>query len=118
MTNLRDELESALGDRYRLKGEIGLGGMGGMAWVFRAADLKHNREVALKVMRPELAAGFEGGTREVEMVARLRHPNIVPLFDSGKLGAGPGDAGPYSYYVMPFVEGESLRDRMEREEPI
>ena len=102
-----DRLQAALGDRYRLDREVG---QGGMATVYLAQDLKHNRRVALKVLRPELAAalGPERFVREVETVAQLQHPHILPLFDSG-------EADGYLYYVMPFVDGESLRQRLKRE---
>src|SRR5687767_3335610 len=95
-------LQSVLGDRYRVERELG---SGGMALVFLAQDLKHGRPVAIKVLRPELAVslGPERFNREIEIAARLQHPNIVPVYDSGA-------ADGIFYYVMPFVEGESLRD--------
>ena len=101
---------SALADRYRLDRELGAGGM---ATVYLADDLKHGRKVAVKVLRPELAAavGHERFLREITTTASLRHPNILPLFDSG---AAAGQV----FYVMPFVEGESLRDRLTREGPL
>ncbi len=85
-------------------------GRGGMATVFLAQDVKHNRPVALKVVHPELAAALGGDRflREIEIAARLQHPHILPLYDSG-------EAGGFLYYVMPYVEGESLRDRLNRE---
>ena len=85
-------------------------GRGGMATVFLAQDLKHRRAVALKVVHPELAAALGGDRflREIEIAASLQHPHILPLYDSG-------EAGGFLYYVMPFVEGESLRDRLNRE---
>ena len=94
-------------DRYRVERELG---SGGMATVYLAQDLKHQRTVAIKVLRPELAAslGTERFLREIEIAARLDHPHVLPLYDSGE------SAG-LLYYVMPFVEGESLRDRLERE---
>src|ERR687895_1923676 len=101
---VEDALRQALAERYDLDREIG---RGGMASVYVAADCKHDRRVAIKVLRPELATPF--GTdrflREVRLVARLQHPHILPLFDSG-------DAGGHLYFVMPYVEGESLRDRL------
>jgi serine/threonine-protein kinase len=105
MTSLTDDaLSHALAGRYDLVREIG---RGGMASVYLAADCKHDRRVAIKVMRPELATPF--GTdrflREVRLVARLQHPHILPLYDSG-------EAGGHLYFVMPYVEGESLRDRL------
>ena len=100
-------LAAALGDRYQLAGKAG---QGGMATVYRALDLKHGRQVAIKVLRAELAAvlGAERFLREIEVSARLQHPHIVPLYDSG-------DASGILYYVMPFVEGESLRERLTRD---
>ena len=107
MNDLLQRLTSALAGRYAVEG---LAGEGGMATVFRATDLKHHRPVAIKVLRPELAAtiGPQRFLREIELSARLQHPHIVPLYDSG-------DAGGVLYYVMPFVEGESLRERLGRE---
>ena len=103
-------LVSALADRYRFERELG---QGGMATVFLAEDLKHHRKVAIKVLKPELAAalGAERFLREIETTANLRHPHILPLYDSGQ-------AGDLLYYVMPFVEGESLRDRLRREKQL
>jgi serine/threonine-protein kinase len=100
-------LALALADRYRLDRELG---HGGMATVYLAHDLKHRRQVAVKVLRPELAAvvGAERFLREIETTANLRHPHILPLYDSG-------DASGFLYYVMPFVDGGSLRDRLRRE---
>jgi TolB-like protein/Flp pilus assembly protein TadD/tRNA A-37 threonylcarbamoyl transferase component Bud32 len=88
-------------------------GRGGMATVYLAHDAKHNRKVAIKVLRPELAAtlGVERFVREIEIAAQLAHPHILPLFDSG-------EAEGVLYYVMPYVEGESLRDRLEREQKL
>jgi eukaryotic-like serine/threonine-protein kinase len=99
--------EAALGDRYRIERPLGAGGM---ATVYLAEDLKHHRRVAVKVLRPELAAalGPERFLREIETTAGLRHPHILPLFDSG-------EAAGFLYYVMPYVEGESLEDRIARE---
>jgi serine/threonine-protein kinase len=98
---------SAAGERYDIEREIGAGGM---ATVYLARDLKHDRQVALKVLRPEVAAslGPDRFPREIKIVARLQHPHILSLHDSG-------EAAGFLYYVMPFVEGESLRARMERE---
>jgi TolB-like protein/tetratricopeptide (TPR) repeat protein len=105
--SILENLQSALRDKYRVEQEIGAGGM---ATVFRAEDLKHHRSVAIKVLRPELAAslGTDRFLREIELAARLQHPHILPLYDSGSEGG-------FLYYVMPFVEGESLRDRLSRE---
>ena len=97
----------ALAERYRVVREIGAGGM---AVVYLAHDLKHRRRVAVKVLRPELAQalGSERFLREIEVVAPLHHPHILPLFDSG-------EAAGRLYYVMPYVEGETLRDRLARD---
>jgi eukaryotic-like serine/threonine-protein kinase len=102
-----DRLQGALADRYRIKRELG---RGGMATVYLAQDLKHDRPVALKVLRPDLAAslGPERFLREIKLAAHLQHPHILPLHDSG-------EAGGFLYYVMPYVEGESLRERLTRE---
>jgi tRNA A-37 threonylcarbamoyl transferase component Bud32/tetratricopeptide (TPR) repeat protein/TolB-like protein len=101
------DIQSALGSRYTVQRELG---RGGMAIVYLATDLKHERLVAIKVLHPELAAalGPERFLREIKLTAGLNHPHILPLLDSG-------DAGGFLYYVMPYVEGESLRDRLERE---
>ena len=106
MTGLRDRLQAALDDRYTVEEEIG---QGGMALVFRARDRKHNRTVAVKVLRPELASslGPERFLREIEIAAQLQHPHILPVYDSGQSDG-------LLYYVMPFVPGESLRDRLLR----
>ncbi len=106
----RDRLNAALGDRYRLEEEIG---RGGMAIVYRARDLRHERDVALKVLLPEVAAavGPDRFLREVELAAGLTHPSILPVFDSGQVDD-------LLYYVMPFVDGESVRDRIDREGPL
>ena len=103
-------LRQALAASYRVEREIG---EGGMATVFLATDLKHGRPVAIKVLRPELAVslGPDRFLREIEIAAKLQHPNILPVYDSG-------EAGGMLYYVMPFVEGESVRDRIVREGPM
>ncbi|MBP9106519.1 MAG: protein kinase [Gemmatimonadaceae bacterium] len=100
-------LIAALADRYRIERELG---RGGMATVYVAEDLKHRRQVAIKVMRPELSAsmGADRFLREVEIAAKLSHPNILPVYDSG-------EADGFLYYVMPLVEGESLPERMARD---
>ncbi len=102
-----ESLQESLAGRYKIEHEAG---HGGMAIVFRAIDLKHRRPVAIKVLRPEIAAilGPERFLREIEIAARLQHPHILPLHDSGQ-------ANGFLYYVMPFVEGESVRDRLNRE---
>jgi serine/threonine-protein kinase len=100
-------LNSALEGRYQVESELG---EGGMATVYLATDVKHNRQVALKVLKPELgeALGTERFTREIDIAAKLSHPHILPLFDSG-------EAEGIFYLVMPYVKGESLRDRLDRE---
>ena len=100
-------LAAALTDRYRIDHEIG---QGGMATVYLADDVKHDRKVALKVLRPELAAviGAERFLQEIKTTANLQHPHILPLHDSG-------EADGFLFYVMPFIEGESLRDRLDRD---
>ena len=102
-----DRLQTALAGRYAIEGELG---RGGMALVFRARDLRHDRLVALKVVRPELASvvGRERFLREIQVAAKLQHANIVPVHDSG-------EADNTLYYVMPYVEGESLGARLRRE---
>src|SRR3989442_13393883 len=99
-------LQTALTGRYTIERELG---RGGMATVYLATDLKHHRQVAIKVLNPELAAalGPERFLREIEIAARLKHPHIPALHDSG-------DADGFLYYVMPYVEGESLRQRLMR----
>jgi serine/threonine-protein kinase len=103
-------LATALQGRYTIDREIG---RGGMATVFLARDVRHNRAVALKVLNPELGAvlGVERFLAEIEVTANLQHPNLLPLFDSG-------EANGLLYYVMPFVQGESLRARLEREKQL
>jgi eukaryotic-like serine/threonine-protein kinase len=105
-----DSLRTALADRYRLERELG---QGGMATVYLAEDLKHHRKVAIKVLRPELAAviGAERFLREIQTIATLQHPHILGLIDSGEVNGT-------AYYVMPFVDGESLRDRLRREQQL
>jgi eukaryotic-like serine/threonine-protein kinase len=107
MSSPEAALTAALGPRYRLEHGVGAGGM---ASVFLAEDLKHGRRVAVKVLRPELSAavGLERFTNEIRVTAQLQHPHILPLHDSGVVGDS-------LFYVMPFVEGGSLRDRLERE---
>jgi serine/threonine-protein kinase len=105
-----DRLAAALADRYSIERELG---EGGMATVYLAEDLKHDRQVAIKVLKPELAAvlGAERFVAEIKTTAALQHPNILPLFDSGT-------ADGLLFYVMPYVEGESLRDRLDREKQL
>jgi len=110
MTNLLDQLRAALSDRYTLQRELG---SGGMATVYLAHDLKHDRKVAIKVMRPELSAilGGERFLQEIRIAAQLNHPHILTLHDSG-------EADGFLYYVMPHVEGESLRSKIDREKQL
>jgi eukaryotic-like serine/threonine-protein kinase len=110
VTDPLELLRSALGDRYALERELG---QGGMATVYLARDLKHERRVAVKVLRPELSAslGADRFLREIRLAATLQHPNILGLYDSG-------EASGLLYYVMPFIEGESLRDRLNREQQL
>ncbi len=107
MNELLEKLRAALAADYALERELG---SGGMAIVYLAHDIKHEREVAVKVLRPDLAAslGVERFLREIKIAAKLSHPHILPLYDSGQ-------ADGFLYYVMPFVEGESLGDLLERE---
>jgi serine/threonine protein kinase len=105
-----DQLKAALADRYLIERELG---RGGMAIVYLARDLRHNRPVAVKVLLPEIAIllGPDRFLREIEITAQLQHPHIVPVHDSGNEGGT-------LFYVMPFVEGESLRDRLAREQQL
>jgi len=105
-----ERLRASLADRYRLERELG---HGGMATVYLAEDLRHHRQVAVKVLRPDLAAtlGPERFLREIEVAARLHHPHILPLYDSG-------DAGGFLFYVMPYEPGQSLRERLDREKEL
>ncbi len=107
MPEITARLTTALADRYKIEGHLG---EGGMATVYLAHDLKHDRKVAIKVLRPELAAviGAERFLAEIKTTANLQHPQILPLHDSGEVEGTV-------FYVMPFVEGESLRDRLNRE---
>jgi serine/threonine-protein kinase len=112
MSNLQKRMTAALADRYRFERELG---QGGMAIVYLARDLRHDRNVAVKVLRPELGSeiGADRFLREIKLAARLTHPHILPLYDSG-------EAGGLLYYVMPNMEGESLRERLvtERQLPL
>src|SRR3954465_11865533 len=110
MTEPVTRLGEALADRYTIERELG---QGGMATVYLAEDLRHHRKVAVKVVHPELAAvlGAERFLSEIHVTAGLQHPHILPLFDSGQ-------AAGQLYYVMPFVDGESLRTRLHREKQL
>jgi serine/threonine-protein kinase len=112
-----DRLAAALAERYRIERELGAGGM---ATVYLAQDLRHDRRVAVKVLRHELAAviGAERFLLEIKTTANLQHPSILPLFDSGAAGQQGGEGSAFLYYVMPYVEGESLRDRLNREKQL
>ena len=107
MSTVPERLTAALADRYRIERELG---RGGMATVYLAEDLKHKRKVAVKVLKPELAAvlGAERFVVEITTTAALQHPHILPLFDSG-------EADGFLYYVMPFIDGETLRSKLDRE---
>jgi serine/threonine-protein kinase len=107
MSSQLERVKAALANQFEIEREIGAGGM---ATVYLAHDRRHNRKVAVKVLRPELAAvvGADRFLHEIQVTANLQHPHILPLFESG-------EAGGFLYYVMPFVEGESLRDRLRRE---
>jgi TolB-like protein/tRNA A-37 threonylcarbamoyl transferase component Bud32 len=107
MTVSLARLTAALADRYRIERELG---QGGMATVYLARDIKHERDVAIKVLREDLAASLGGGRflREIKIAAQLQHPNILPLLDSG-------EANGFLFYVMPYVSGQSLRERIARE---
>jgi len=107
MSDIPNRLGSALADRYPIERQIG---SGGMATVYLARDLKHDRAVAVKVFRGEYAAsvGSERFLREIDVAARMTHPHILPLYDSG-------EADGYLYYVMPYVDGESVRERLQRD---
>ena len=110
-------LRAALADRYAIERELG---HGGMATVYLARDLKHHRAVAIKVLRPELAhvLGPERFLREIEIAARLQHPLILPVFDSGAEGSGDDGTAQCLWYAMPFIAGESLRCRLDRERQV
>ncbi len=107
MSKITSRLSAALADRYTIERELGAGGM---ATVYLAEDLKHKRKVAVKVLRPELSAvlGGERFLNEITVTANLQHPHILQLYDSG-------ESDVFLYYVMPYVDGESLRDRLNRE---
>src|SRR5512139_4253644 len=107
MSSIHPRLTTALADRYRIERELGAGGM---ATVYLAEDLKHDRKVAIKVLKPELAAvlGAERFVQEIKTTAALSHPHILPLFDSGT-------ADGFLFYVMPYIQGETIRNKLDRE---
>ena len=107
MSSQIDRLNTALAGRYRIERELG---EGGMATVYLCDDVKHDRKVALKLLKPELAAvlGAERFVQEIKTTAALQHPHILPLFDSGA-------ADGFLFYVMPYIKGETLRDKLNRE---
>ncbi len=110
MSDPVSRLNAALEGRYAIERELG---EGGMATVYLADDIKHERKVALKVLKPELAAvvGAERVLAEIKTTANLTHPHILPLFDSG-------EADSFLFYVMPYVEGESLKERIVRDKQL
>ncbi len=110
MNEITQRLTTAIADRYKIESHLG---QGGMATVYLAEDIRHKRKVALKVLRPELAAviGAERFLQEITVTANLQHPNILALYDSG-------EADSFLYYVMPFVEGDTLRDKLDREKQL
>jgi serine/threonine-protein kinase len=114
MADVTETLSIALADRYRIERQLG---EGGMATVYLAEDLKHDRKVALKVLRPELAAvlGADRFVQEIKTTAQLQHPHILPLYDSGSTAPTQGGGMGLLYYVMPYIEGETLREKLDRE---
>jgi serine/threonine protein kinase/tetratricopeptide (TPR) repeat protein len=110
MTDVASRLATALADRYRIERQLGVGGM---ATVYRAHDLKHDRDVAIKILHPDLSEslGRDRFLREIRLAARLNHPHILPLYDSGETQG-------LLYFVMPVMEGQTLRDRLEQERPL
>ena len=114
MADFTERLSTILADRYRIERQLG---QGGMATVYLAEDLKHGRKVALKVLRPELAAllGAERFVQEIKTTAQLQHPHILPLYDSGSTPASQDGSTELLYYVMPYIQGETLREKLNRE---
>jgi len=114
VSDATSRLSAALADRYVIERELG---QGGMATVYLAEDLKHKRKVALKVLRPELAAvlGAERFVQEITTTASLQHPHILPLYDSGSTVARDGGSTEFLYYVMPYIQGETLREKLDRD---
>src|SRR5215203_632804 len=116
MAEITERLSTALADRYRIERRLS---EGGMATVYLAEDLKHDRKVALKVLRPELGVvlGADRFLQEIKTTARLQHPHILPLYDSGCTAAAHGDTG-FLFYVMPYIEGQTLREKLDREQQL
>ena len=114
MIAIAEHLSLALAGRYRIERELG---QGGMATVYLAEDLKHDRKVALKVLKPALAAvlGAERFVVEIKTTAALQHPHILPLYDSGRAAGREAGSTEFLYYVMPYIQGETLRDKLNRE---
>ncbi|MEP6496226.1 MAG: protein kinase [bacterium] len=114
MAEFTDRLSTTLADRYRIERRLG---QGGMATVYLAEDLKHDRKVALKVLRPELAAviGADRFLQEIKTTAQLQHPHILPLYASGSTTASQGGGTEFLYYVMPYIQGETLREKIDRD---
>src|SRR5215510_11299339 len=106
-------LSTALADRYKIERQLG---QGGMATVYLAQDLKHDRQVAIKVLKPELAAvlGAERFVVEIKTTAALQHPHILPLFDSGTTASHPerSEGSAFLFYVMPYIAGETIREKL------
>jgi eukaryotic-like serine/threonine-protein kinase len=114
VADLRERIQSGLEDRYRVERQLG---RGGMATVFLAQDLREDRPVALKVLHPELGTtvGADRFKREIRVAARLQHPNIVGILDSGETEGAPEEGGGQLWFTMPLVEGENVYERLERE---
>ncbi|MEO7182876.1 MAG: protein kinase, partial [Gemmatimonadaceae bacterium] len=114
MAEFTERLSTTLADRYRIERRLG---QGGMATVYLADDLKHDRKVALKVLRPELAAvlGADRFVQEIKTTAQLQHPHILSLYDSGSTTAEQPGGAEFLYYVMPYIQGETLREKLNRE---
>jgi eukaryotic-like serine/threonine-protein kinase len=114
VADLRERIQSGLADRYRVERQLG---RGGMATVFLAQDLREDRPVALKVLHPELGStvGADRFKREIRVAARLQHPNIVGILDSGETEGAPEEGGGHLWFTMPLVEGENVYERLERE---
>jgi eukaryotic-like serine/threonine-protein kinase len=117
VAEITGRLSTALADRYRIERRLG---EGGMATVYLAEDLRHDRKVALKVLRPELGVmlGADRFLQEIKTTARLQHPHILPLYDSGCTAAAHGGDTGFLYYVMPYVEGETVREKLDREQQL